>query len=70
MVCIVPQIKESYDSLKPHNFRQDYFCFHSHFKLILIVNGLQIDTSTNSCPYFCVKLQSLRGSDIQEEESV
>lgn len=64
ILCVVPDIKESYDNLKlifdltqlndiPYKFACD-------FKLLLIVNGQQTATASFPCPYCFVPLQCLR----------
>jgi hypothetical protein len=67
MLCIVPQIKESYENLdllfKLTKINNISFKFVSDFKVLLLVNGQQTATSSYPSPYCFVTLRSLRGSD-------
>lgn len=67
LVCIVPDIKETYENLKIlfdlTKINNISFRFTSDFKLILIVNGLQTATSTFPCPYCFVTLNELRNPE-------
>ena len=71
MLCIVPQIKETYDNVKQLfsliQINKISFKFVSDFKLLLIVNGQQTATSTFPCPYCFVSLQDLKNSEKKSE---
>ena len=64
MLCIVPDIKETYENVKMLfeliKINDISFKFVSDFKLLLIINGQQTATSTYPCPYCFVSLQELR----------
>lgn len=65
LLCIVPQIKESYDNVKLlfdlTNINNIAFKFVSDFKLLLIVNGQQTASAMFPCPYCFISLKELRG---------
>lgn len=67
MLCIVPNIKESYENIALlfdlTKLNEISFKFVADFKLILIVNGQQTATSMYSCPYCFISLHDLRESD-------
>ncbi|CAH0557396.1 unnamed protein product [Brassicogethes aeneus] len=67
MLCIVPDIQETYDNMKLlfelTNINNIPFKFVSDFKLLLIVNGQQTTTSTCPCPYCFITLNDLRNSE-------
>ena len=75
LLCIVPQIKESYDNVKLLfdlvQINRISFKFASDFKLLLIVNGQQTATSTCPCPYCFITLQELKDcQSLKDTESV
>lgn len=67
LLCIVPQIKESYDNVKLlvdlTKLNNISFKFVADFKLLLIINGQQTATSMYPCPYCFVSLRTLRGNE-------
>ena len=64
LLCIVPQIKESYGNiellLKLINVINIPFKFVSDFKLLIMINGQQTATSTYPYPYCFVTLANLK----------
>lgn len=66
ILCIVPNIKETYDNIKTLfgliNINKTSFKFVLDFKIMLIVNGQQTATAMYPCPYCFVSLKSLRSS--------
>lgn len=64
MLCIVPDIKETYENVKILfeliKINDISFKFVSDFKLLLIINGQQTATSMYPCPYCFVSLQDLK----------
>lgn len=66
MLCIVPEIKESYENIEIlfnlTNINNIPFKFVSDFKIILIVNGQQTATSMYPSPYCFVTLRHLRNN--------
>lgn len=71
LLCIVPQIKETYKNVKLlfelTKINNIPFKFVADFKLLLIVNGQQTATSTFPCPYCDILLADLRGSKNSED---
>ena len=67
MLCIVPDIKETYENVKLlfdlTKINHIPFKFVSDFKLLLIVNGQQTATSYSTCPYCFVSLETLRDKE-------
>lgn len=64
MLCIVPDIKETYENVKIlfelTAVNKISFKFVSDFKLMLLVNGMQTATATYPCPYCSITLNDLR----------
>lgn len=64
LLCIVPQIKETYNNVKLLfnlvEINDIVFRFVCDLKLLLIVNGQQTATSTYPCPYCYITLGDLR----------
>lgn len=64
LLCVVPQIKETYENIKIlfdlTKLNNIAFKFISDFKLLLIVNGQQTATSTCPCPYCFITLNDLK----------
>ncbi|CAH0552491.1 unnamed protein product [Brassicogethes aeneus] len=64
MICIVPDIKETYNNIKflfdLVKLNEVSFKFVSDFKLLLIINGQQTATSMFPCPYCSISLKDLR----------
>lgn len=74
MICIVPDIKESYENVKQLfdlvKLNDISFKFVCDFKLLLIINGQQTASSTFPCPYCTISLQELRNfHEINDNES-
>lgn len=72
ILCIVPEIKETYDNLKTlvhlTKLNEIPFKFASDFKLILMFNGQQTASATYPCPYCFITLGELVGfNEIYEE---
>lgn len=72
LLCIVPQIKETYANLKLLfdliKLNEIYCKFVSDFKVVLIINGQQTATSTFPCPYCFITLKDLENyADLQNE---
>ena len=67
MLCLVPDIKETYENIKIIfsliNLNSIPFKFVSDFKLLLIVNGQQTATSSFPCPFCFISLKELRITD-------
>ncbi|CAH1106663.1 unnamed protein product [Psylliodes chrysocephalus] len=74
MLCLVPQIKESYENIKRlfelTKINDIPFKFVADFKLLLIINGQQTATATYPCPYCYISLGSLRGSSTSQNAPV
>lgn len=64
LLCIVPEIKESYENVKLlfelTGINNIPFKFAADFKLLLIVNGQQTASATFPCPYCFIPLSNLR----------
>lgn len=64
MLCIVPDIKETYDNVKIlfdlTMINKISFKYVSDFKMMLLVNGMQTATATHPCPYCFITLKDLR----------
>lgn len=64
IICIVPQIKETYDNIKLLfdliDINKIAFRFVSDLKVLLIINGQQTATATFPCPYCFISLSDLR----------
>lgn len=64
MLCIVPNIKDTYDNVKKLfdliSLNNISFKFISDFKLLLIVNGQQTASSSFPCPYCFISLSEMR----------
>lgn len=73
LLCIVPQIKESYDNVKLlfdlTKINNISFKFVADFKLLLIINGQQTATSMYPCPYCFVSLNDLKSDSVSEVSS-
>lgn len=74
LLCIVPQIKETYENIKLLFELTELNCipfkFVSDFKILLLVNGQQTATSTYPCPYCFISLQELRsGKDLFQAQN-
>lgn len=76
LLCVVPQIKESYDNIKLlfdlTKINEISFKFVADFKLLLIINGQQTATSSFPCPYCFISLGELKsytnsGGDLNVE---
>ncbi|XP_043469388.1 uncharacterized protein LOC122503046 [Leptopilina heterotoma] len=71
MLCIVPDIKESYENLKTlfeiTGINKIPFKFVADFKLMLIVNGLQTASATYPCPYCFIKLKESKKSCAEDD---
>ena len=74
IICIVPQIKETYDNVKLLfdliKINNISFKFIWDFKLLLIVNGQQTATSIFLYPYCFVSLRNLRDPLFDEDDNV
>lgn len=74
LICIIPDIKETYDNLKILfdlvNLNRISFKFAADFKLLLIINGQQTATATYPCPYCFITLDDLKETEIDYEPSV
>lgn len=73
MLCIVPNIKESYDNVKKLfeliKINDIPFKFVADFKLLLIINRQQTARATFPCPYCFVSLQTLKTrSELENHE--
>lgn len=70
LLCIVPQIKESYYNVdilfKLTKLNKIKYKFVSDLKLLLITVGQQTATSTFPCPYCFVSINDLRKRDVQK----
>lgn len=70
MLCLVPQIKESYENMKLlfelTGINDIPFKFVADFKLLLIINGQQTATATYPCPYCYISLEKLRESSTSQ----
>ena len=64
LICVVPNMKESYDNLKLLfdliQINKICFRFASDFKVMLMVNGQQNARATCPCPYCFVTLHDLK----------
>lgn len=64
LLCIVPQIKETYDNVKLlfdlTNINNIPFKFVCNFELLLIINGQQTASAMYPCPYCFVSLKNLK----------
>ncbi|CAH1104522.1 unnamed protein product [Psylliodes chrysocephalus] len=74
LLCIVPQIKETYENIKLlfeiTELNSIPFKFVSDFKVLLLVNGQQTATSTYPCPYCFISLAELRsGKDLFQAQN-
>ena len=67
MICLVPDIKETYENLKLlfdlTELNKIPFKFVLDNKVVLISAGLQTATATYPCPYCDVTLKMLRGQE-------
>lgn len=74
ILCIVPQIAETYDNVKLlfniTNLNNISFKFVSDFKLLLIINGQQCASATYPCPYCFVSLYDLRGTIVPFQDDI
>lgn len=74
LLCIVPDVKETYDNVKIlldlTKLNDIPFKFVSDFKLLLIINGQQTASATYPCPYCFVTLQQLKGKENSEFEQL
>lgn len=72
LLCVVPNIKETYDNLKIlfdlTKLNNISFKFVSDFKLLLMANGQQTATASYPCPYCFVSLGSLRSSQVIDDQ--
>lgn len=70
LLCVVPQIKETYENVKLlfelTNINSIPFKFVSDFKLLLIINGQQTATATFPCPYCFVSRADLKSDENQK----
>ena len=70
MLCIVPDIKETYDNVEMLfeliKINDISFKFVSDFKLLLIINGQQMATSMCPCPYSFLSSQDLRRNSAEK----
>lgn len=64
LLCVVPQIKESYDNVKLlfdlTKINNIPFKFVSDFKLLLVVNGQQTASAMYPCPYCFITLHDMK----------
>lgn len=67
MLCVVPNIKESYDNLRilwnVTNINNIPYKFVSDYKLLLMAIGQQTATSTYPCPFCYISLDTLRSGE-------
>ncbi|KAJ6639211.1 hypothetical protein Bhyg_11953 [Pseudolycoriella hygida] len=67
LVCIVPNIKETYDNVEIlwdlTQLNKIPFKFVSDFKLLLIIVGQETANSTYSCPFCFINLSDLRDGE-------
>lgn len=68
MLCVVPNIKETYDNVKIlwdlMNLNKIPFKFVSDYKLLLIIIGQQTASSTYPCPFCFIILSTLRSGEV------
>lgn len=73
MLCITPQIKETYENLKLLfdliNINEVSFKFVSDLKVLLIINGQQTATSSYPCPFCFISLGDLRNRENFEKDN-
>lgn len=72
LLCVVPQIKESYDNMKLlfdlTKVNNIPFKFVSDFKMLLIINGQQTASASFPCPYCFISLKELKNDPYSEND--